>query len=91
MTLNHLDVAPVLGPSTRFPEGRPLPLLAESPTCEAAEDALSPLQDEVCLRPTPPICTAVALAVPGTALALPPGVLLQEEPALREETEAWAR
>ncbi|XP_057647373.1 polyamine deacetylase HDAC10 isoform X1 [Chionomys nivalis] len=85
------NVAPVLGPSTRFPEGRSLPLLTESPTCEAAEAALSPLQDEVCLRPTPPICTAVALAVPGAALALPPGVLLQEESALREETEAWAR
>lgn len=85
------NVAPVLGPSTHFPEGRSLPLLAESPTCEAAEGALSPLQDELCLRPTPPICTAVALAVPGAAMALPPGVLLQEESALREETEAWAR
>ncbi|XP_075816409.1 polyamine deacetylase HDAC10 isoform X6 [Microtus pennsylvanicus] len=85
------NVAPVLGPSTRFPEGRSLPLLAENPTYEAAEAALSPLQGELCLRPTPPICTAVALAVPGAALALPPGVLLQEESALREETEAWAR
>ncbi|CAO2601286.1 Polyamine deacetylase HDAC10 [Lemmus lemmus] len=84
-------VAPVLGPSTRIPEGRSLPLLAESPTYEAAEDAPSPLQDELCLRPTPPICTVVALAVPGAALVLPPGVLLQEESALREETEAWAR
>ncbi|XP_041528081.1 polyamine deacetylase HDAC10 isoform X3 [Microtus oregoni] len=85
------NVAPILGPSTHFPEGRSLPLLAESPTYEAAEAALSPLQGELCLRPTPPICTAVALAVPGAALALPPGVLLQEESALREETEAWAR
>lgn len=85
------NVAPVLGPSTRFPEGRSLPLLAESPTGEAPEDALSSLQDELCLRPTPPICTAVALTVPRAALALPPGVLLQEESALREETEAWAR
>nr|XP_048300842.1 polyamine deacetylase HDAC10 isoform X2 [Myodes glareolus] len=81
----------ILGPSTHSPEGKSLPLLAESPTCEAAEDALSPLQDEVYLRPTPPICTVVALAVPGAALALPPGVLLQEESASREETEAWAR
>ncbi|XP_005354418.1 histone deacetylase 10 [Microtus ochrogaster] len=85
------NVAPVLGPSTRFPEGRSLPPLAESPTYEAAEAALSPLQGELCLRPTPPICTGVALAVPGAALALPPGVLLQEQSALREETEAWAR
>ncbi|KAM7317491.1 hypothetical protein ACRRTK_023793 [Alexandromys fortis] len=81
----------ILGPSTCFPEGRSLPLLAESPAYEAAEAALSPLQGELCLRPTPPICTVVALAVPGAALALPPGVLLQEDSALREETEAWAR
>ncbi|XP_036063413.1 polyamine deacetylase HDAC10 [Onychomys torridus] len=85
------NVAPVLSPGTHFPEGGSLPLLAESSTCEVAEDALSPLLGGLCLRPIPPVCTAVALTVPGAALALPPGVLLQEGSALKEETEAWAR
>ncbi|XP_051045560.1 polyamine deacetylase HDAC10 isoform X1 [Phodopus roborovskii] len=85
------NVAPVLSPSTHLPEGRSLSLLAESSTCEVAEDAPSPLLDGVCLRPTPPVCTAVALTVPGAALALPPRVLHQEGSAMREETDAWAR
>ncbi|OBS73050.1 hypothetical protein A6R68_12343 [Neotoma lepida] len=85
------NVTPVMSPSTHFPEGRSLPLLAESSMCQVAEDALSPLPDGLCLRPIPPICTAVALTVPGAALALPPGVLHQEGSALKEETEAWAR
>ncbi|XP_051016142.1 polyamine deacetylase HDAC10 [Acomys russatus] len=85
------NVAPVLSPSTHAPEGRSLPLLAESHTCTVAEDALSPLLDRLCLRPTPPVCTAVALTVPGAALALPAGVLHQEGSVLREETVAWAR
>lgn len=89
--LNGLDVAPVLSSGTRSPEGRSLPLLGESPTCAVAEDSPSPLLDRPCLRPTPPVCTAVALTVPGAALALPPGVLHQEGSVLREETEAWAR
>lgn len=66
-------------------------MLADSPTCTVAEDSLSPRLDRPCHRPTPPICTAVALAVSGAALDLPPGVLHQEGSALREETEAWAR
>ncbi|XP_052604569.1 polyamine deacetylase HDAC10 isoform X2 [Peromyscus californicus insignis] len=85
------NVAPVLSPSTHFPEGRSLPLLAESSMREVAEDALSPLLDGLCLRPIPPVCMAVALTGPGAALALPPGVLHQEGSALKEETEAWAR
>lgn len=91
VTVTSLDVAPVLSPSTHLPEGRSLSLLAESTTCEVAEAAPSPLLDGLCLRPIPPVCTAVALTVPGAALALPPGVLYQEGSALREETEAWAR
>lgn len=91
VTLIHLDVAPVLSPSTHAPEGRSLPLLAESHTCVVVEDAPSPLLDRLCLRPTPPVCTAVALTMPSAALALPPGVLHQEGSVLREETIAWAR
>lgn len=91
VTLNRLDAAAVLSPSNHLPEGRSLPLLAESSTREVAEDAPSPLLDGLCLRPRPPVCTAVALTVPGAALALPPGVLHQEGSALKEETEAWAR
>lgn len=91
VTLNHLDVAPVLSPSTQSPEGTSLPLLGESPTCAVAEDSLSHLLDRLCLHPPSPVCTAVALTVPGAALALPPGVLHQEGSVLREETEAWAR
>ncbi|KAL1767314.1 histone deacetylase 10 [Sigmodon hispidus] len=82
--------APVLSPGTHFPEGSSLPLLADSATCEVA-DVLSPFLDGLCLRPTPPICTAIALTVPGASLAFPPGVLHQEGSALREETEAWPR
>ncbi|XP_012966616.1 polyamine deacetylase HDAC10 isoform X2 [Mesocricetus auratus] len=85
------NVAPVLSPSTHLPEGRSLSLLAESSTCEVAEDTPSPLPGGLWLHPTPPVCTAVALAVPDAALALPPRVLHQEGSALREETEAWAR
>ncbi|XP_034373221.1 polyamine deacetylase HDAC10 isoform X2 [Arvicanthis niloticus] len=85
------NVAPVLSSSTHSPEGRSLPLLGESRTCAIAEDSLSPLLDRPCLRPNPPVCTAVALTVPGAALALPPGVLHQEGSVLREETKAWAR
>lgn len=91
VTLNRLDVAPVLSSSTHSPEERSLRLLGESPTCAVAEDSLSPLLDQLCLRPAPPICTAVASTVPGAALCLPPGVLHQEGSVLREETEAWAR
>lgn len=91
VTLNCLDVAPVLSSSTHSPEGSSLPVLADSSTCTVAEDSLSPCLDRPCHRPTPPICTAVALAVSGAALDLPPGVLHQEGSALREETEAWAR
>ncbi|XP_032775270.1 polyamine deacetylase HDAC10 isoform X2 [Rattus rattus] len=91
VTLNCLDVAPVLSSSTHSPEGSSLPVLADSPTCTVAEDSLSPRLDRPCHRPTPPICTAVALTVSGAALDLPPGVLHQEGSALREETEAWAR
>nr|XP_042121340.1 polyamine deacetylase HDAC10 isoform X1 [Peromyscus maniculatus bairdii] len=85
------NAAAVLSPSNHLPEGRSLPRLAESSTREVAEDALRPLLDGLCLRPRPPVCTAVALTVPGAALALPPGVLHQEGSALKEETEAWAR
>ncbi|NP_001403082.1 polyamine deacetylase HDAC10 isoform 6 [Mus musculus] len=85
------NVAPVLSSSTHSPEERSLRLLGESPTCAVAEDSLSPLLDQLCLRPAPPICTAVASTVPGAALCLPPGVLHQEGSVLREETEAWAR
>uniref|UniRef100_A0A8I6AHE1 Histone deacetylase 10 n=1 Tax=Rattus norvegicus TaxID=10116 RepID=A0A8I6AHE1_RAT len=72
----------------------PDPSLDKPPTnstCTVAEDSLSPCLDRPCHRPTPPICIAVALAVSGAALDLPPGVLHQEGSALREETEAWAR
>ncbi|XP_038935552.1 polyamine deacetylase HDAC10 isoform X2 [Rattus norvegicus] len=85
------NVAPVLSSSTHSPEGSSLPVLADSSTCTVAEDSLSPCLDRPCHRPTPPICIAVALAVSGAALDLPPGVLHQEGSALREETEAWAR
>lgn len=88
VTLNCLDVAPV---QTHSPEGRCLPLLGESRTCAVAEDSPSPLLDRPCLRPTPLVCTAVALTVPGAALALPPGVLHQEGAVLTGETEAWVR
>ncbi|NP_001403080.1 polyamine deacetylase HDAC10 isoform 4 [Mus musculus] len=81
----------ILSSSTHSPEERSLRLLGESPTCAVAEDSLSPLLDQLCLRPAPPICTAVASTVPGAALCLPPGVLHQEGSVLREETEAWAR
>lgn len=91
VTLNRLDVAPVLSSSTHSPEGRSLPLLGESSTCAVAEDSPSPLLDRLCLRPAHPVCTAVASTVPSAALCFPPGVPHQEGPVLREETEAWAR
>ncbi|XP_052016598.1 polyamine deacetylase HDAC10 isoform X2 [Apodemus sylvaticus] len=91
VTLNRLDVAPVLSTSIHCPGGRSLLLVGESPTCVGAEDSPSPLLDRPYLRPTPPICTAVALTVPGAALALSPGVLHQEGSVSREETEALAR
>ncbi|XP_028609510.1 polyamine deacetylase HDAC10 isoform X2 [Grammomys surdaster] len=81
----------ILSSSTHSPEGRSLPLLGESRTCAVAENSPSPLLDRSCLRPTPPVCTAVASTVSGSVLALPPGVLQQEKSVLRGETEAWAR
>lgn len=93
---NHLaDLTPVLSPSTHSPEERPSTLLPGGPEFKAAaakaEAALSSLLDQLCLHPTPPVRTAVALTVLDTALALPPDTLRQEGSAPQEEMQAWAR
>ncbi|XP_070309660.1 polyamine deacetylase HDAC10 isoform X7 [Odocoileus virginianus] len=98
VTLNHpvpLGAAPVLSPGTPCPEGRPSPLPPGEPKFKAAvtqaADALSLLLDQLHLHPTPPVRVAVALTVPDTGRALPPGVLCEEGSLPREETQAWAR
>lgn len=97
VTLNHpLGVAPVLSPSPHSPEGRPSSLLLTGrPEFKAAATqdvaALSSLLDQPRLNPTPPVRTAVALAAPDAALALPSDVLCEEGSAPQEETQAWAR
>ncbi|KAM4882029.1 polyamine deacetylase HDAC10 isoform 2-T2 [Thomomys bottae] len=84
---------PTWSPSTRSPEGQPLPLLPESSTYEAAGAVLNPPLDLLALHTTstPAIRMAVALTGLCATLALPPEVLLQEGSLGREETEAWAR
>ncbi|XP_072829873.1 polyamine deacetylase HDAC10 isoform X5 [Vicugna pacos] len=95
MSLRQQGAAPVLSPSTCSPEGKPSPLLPWGPEFKAAGTqtmaALSSLLDKLCLNPTPPVRTAVALTAPDAALVLPPGVLCQERSALPEEMQAWAR
>ncbi|KAB1270355.1 Histone deacetylase 10 [Camelus dromedarius] len=95
MSLQQQGAAPVLSPSTCSPEGKPSPLLPWGPEFKAAATqtmaALSSLLDKLCLNPTPPVRTAVALTAPDAALVLPPGVLCQERSALPEEMQAWAR
>ncbi|KAM4882030.1 polyamine deacetylase HDAC10 isoform 3-T3 [Thomomys bottae] len=87
------DRGPTWSPSTRSPEGQPLPLLPESSTYEAAGAVLNPPLDLLALHTTstPAIRMAVALTGLCATLALPPEVLLQEGSLGREETEAWAR
>ncbi|XP_059881843.1 polyamine deacetylase HDAC10 isoform X2 [Delphinus delphis] len=77
-------------------EGRPSSLLLTGrPEFKAATTqdvaALSSLLDQPRLNPTPPVRTAVALAAPDAALALPSDVLCEEGSAPQEETQAWAR
>ncbi|XP_060021564.1 polyamine deacetylase HDAC10 isoform X2 [Lagenorhynchus albirostris] len=77
-------------------EGRPSSLLLTGrPEFKAAATqdvaALSSLLDQPRLNPTPPVRTAVALAAPDAALALPSDVLCEEGSAPQEETQAWAR
>ncbi|XP_067554565.1 polyamine deacetylase HDAC10 isoform X3 [Pseudorca crassidens] len=96
MSLQQQGVAPVLGPSPYSPEGRPSSLLLTGrPEFKAAATqdvaALSSLLDQPRLNPTPPVRTAVALAAPDAALALPSDVLCEEGSAPQEETQAWAR
>ncbi|XP_060163032.1 polyamine deacetylase HDAC10 isoform X2 [Globicephala melas] len=96
MSLQQQGVAPVLSPSPYSPEGRPSSLLlTRRPEFKAAATqdvaALSSLLDQPRLNPTPPVRTAVALAAPDAALALPSDVLCEEGSAPQEETQAWAR
>uniref|UniRef100_A0A8C6C004 Histone deacetylase 10 n=1 Tax=Monodon monoceros TaxID=40151 RepID=A0A8C6C004_MONMO len=96
MSLQQQGVAPVLSPSPHSPEGRPSSLLLTGrPEFKAAATqdvaALSSLLDQPRLNPTPPVRTAVALAAPDAALALPSDVLCEEGSAPQEETQAWAR
>ncbi|XP_045691086.1 polyamine deacetylase HDAC10 isoform X4 [Phyllostomus hastatus] len=95
LSLQQQDSAPVLSPSTCSPEGRPSPLLPGGPELKAAAAqatvALRALLDQLHLRPTPPVRTAVALTPLDTALVLPPNVLHQEGSSPKEETQAWAR
>ncbi|XP_073644105.1 polyamine deacetylase HDAC10 isoform X7 [Tursiops truncatus] len=96
MSLQQQGVAPVLSPSPYSPEGRPSSLLLTGrPEFKAAATqdvaALSSLLDQPRLNPTPPVRTAVALAAPDAALALPSDVLCEEGSAPQEETQAWAR
>lgn len=96
MSLQQQDSAPVLSPSTCSPEGRPSsPLLRGGPEFKAAAAqatvALSSLQNQLHLHPTPPVRTAVALIPLDTALVLPPDVLHLEGSSPKEETQAWAR
>ncbi|TKC45469.1 hypothetical protein EI555_006043, partial [Monodon monoceros] len=77
-------------------QGRPSSLLLTGrPEFKAAATqdvaALSSLLDQPRLNPTPPVRTAVALAAPDAALALPSDVLCEEGSAPQEETQAWAR
>ncbi|XP_020737688.1 polyamine deacetylase HDAC10 isoform X3 [Odocoileus virginianus] len=95
VSLQQQGAAPVLSPGTPCPEGRPSPLPPGEPKFKAAvtqaADALSLLLDQLHLHPTPPVRVAVALTVPDTGRALPPGVLCEEGSLPREETQAWAR
>ncbi|XP_060021562.1 polyamine deacetylase HDAC10 isoform X1 [Lagenorhynchus albirostris] len=96
MSLQQQGVAPVLSPRPYSPEGRPSSLLLTGrPEFKAAATqdvaALSSLLDQPRLNPTPPVRTAVALAAPDAALALPSDVLCEEGSAPQEETQAWAR
>ncbi|XP_055963031.1 polyamine deacetylase HDAC10-like isoform X3 [Sorex fumeus] len=77
-----LDPAPLLGPSPCSP------LLPGDPEVKATQ---SPLLDQLCLRPPPPVCVAVILATSAVPLDLPPDVLPQEGSATQKETQAWAR
>nr|KAF6267564.1 histone deacetylase 10 [Myotis myotis] len=92
-SLQQQDLAPVLNPSNRSPEGRPSPLLSQGPEFKAAAAqatvALSSLLDRLHLRPMPPVRT-VALASLDTALVLPHEVPHQEGSALKEEAQSWA-
>ncbi|XP_016067153.1 PREDICTED: histone deacetylase 10 isoform X2 [Miniopterus natalensis] len=94
-SLQQQDLTPVLSPSTCTPEGRPSPLLSGGPEFKVAAAqataALSALLDQMHLRRTPPVRTAVSLTGLDAALALPSDILHQEGSALKEETQAWAR
>lgn len=95
-TLTHpVGLASTLHPSTSCPEERALPLLPGGPEFKAAEAqasaALSSLLHQLCLQPTPPVRTAVALNEMDAALGLPPDVLHQVGSAPQEEAQAWAR
>ncbi|XP_006876475.1 PREDICTED: histone deacetylase 10 [Chrysochloris asiatica] len=98
-SLQYQDTAPLRGPSACSPEGRPPPPIPGSPeyvaaAAVAATEAtieLSSLLERLRLHPLPPVRTAIALTSTDAALDLPPGVLLQEGSAPREETETWAR
>ncbi|KAM5250566.1 polyamine deacetylase HDAC10-like isoform 4-T6 [Hipposideros larvatus] len=94
-SLQQQGPAPIPSPSTHSPEGKPLSLLpggSELKTAAAqAAAALSSLLDQLRLRPTPPVRTAVALTSLGAGLVLPPEVLREEGSAPQEETQAWAR
>lgn len=90
-----LGPVPIPSPSNHSPEGKPSTLLpggSEFKTAAAqAAAALSSLLDQLCLQPTPPVRTAVALTSLGAGLVLPPDVLCEKGSAPQEETQAWAR
>ncbi|KAF6268826.1 histone deacetylase 10 [Rhinolophus ferrumequinum] len=94
-SLQQEGPVPVPSPSNYSPEGRPSTLLpggSEFKTAAAqAAAALSSLLDQLCLQPTPPVRTAVALTSLGAGLVLPPDVLCEEGSAPQEEMQAWAR
>nr|XP_019567932.1 PREDICTED: histone deacetylase 10 isoform X2 [Rhinolophus sinicus] len=94
-SLQQEGPVPVPSPSNHSPEGKPSTLLpggSEFKTAAAqAAAALSSLLDQLCLQPTPPIRTAVALTSLGAGLVLPPDALCEKGSAPQEETQAWAR
>uniref|UniRef100_A0A4X1UPT9 Histone deacetylase 10 n=1 Tax=Sus scrofa TaxID=9823 RepID=A0A4X1UPT9_PIG len=96
MSLRQQGVAPVLSSSTRSPGQGPSPPMPAGPEFKTAAAqavaALSSLLDQLRLRPTPPVRTALALPAPLDGdLVLPHDVLCQEGSAPQEETQAWAR
>ncbi|XP_019524107.1 PREDICTED: histone deacetylase 10 isoform X2 [Hipposideros armiger] len=94
-SLQQQGPAPIPSPSTHSPEGKPLSLLTGGSELKTAATqaaaALSSLLDQLHLRPTPPVRTAVALTSLGAGLVLPPEVLREEGSAPQEETQAWAK